>query len=124
MKLVKESLLQCYHLYLKLIHFIFQVFFLFFLKFYDKEISHKCWEKRVIFPLKQNPNRATRQIILNKHSGIIKEIKRKKHTRKLLTEFGQFSLISEQSKNTLLLLLWEKILQIEIFNSEGGEFNL
>jgi len=25
-----------------------------------------CWEKRVIFPLKQNPNRATRQIILNK----------------------------------------------------------
>ena len=25
-----------------------------------------CWEKRVIFPLKQNPNRATRKIILNK----------------------------------------------------------
>jgi len=36
-----------------------------------------CWEKRVIFPLKQNPNKATRQIILNKQSGIIKEIKRK-----------------------------------------------
>jgi len=27
-----------------------------------------CWEKRVIFPLKQNPNRVTRQIILNKQS--------------------------------------------------------
>jgi len=53
-----------------------------------------CREKRVISPLKQNPNRATRQIILNKQSGIIKEIKRKKHTRKLLTEFGQFNLIS------------------------------
>jgi len=56
-----------------------------------------CWKKRVIFPLKQNPNRATQQIILNKHNGIIKEIKRKKHTRKLLTEFNEFSLISEHS---------------------------
>jgi len=61
---------------------------------------------------------------LNKQSGIIKEIKRKKHTRKLLMEFGQFSLISEHSKNSSLLLLWEKILQIGIYNSEGGEFNL
>jgi len=36
-----------------------------------------CWEKRIISPLKQNTNRATQQIILNKQSGIIKEIKRK-----------------------------------------------
>ena len=36
-----------------------------------------CWEKRIIFPLKQNLYRTTRQIILNKQSRIIKEIKRK-----------------------------------------------
>jgi len=56
-----------------------------------------CWKKQVIFPLKQNTNRATRKIILNKQSGIIKEIKKKKHTRELLTEFSLFSLISEHS---------------------------
>jgi len=43
-----------------------------------------CWEKRVIFSLKQNPNRVTRQIILNKQSGIIKEIKRKKTHQKIV----------------------------------------
>jgi len=62
--------------------------------------------------------------MLNKKSGIIKEINRKKHTRKLLTEFGQFSLISEHNRNNSLLLLWEKILQIGIYYSEGGEVNL
>ena len=31
-----------------------------------------CWEKWIIFSLKQNPNRATREIILNKKIGIIK----------------------------------------------------
>ena len=34
--------------------------------FTNKCLANICWEKRVIFPLKQNPNRATRQIILNK----------------------------------------------------------
>jgi len=43
-----------------------------------------CWEKWVIFPLKQNPNKATRQIILNKQSRIIKEIKRKKTHQKIV----------------------------------------
>jgi len=41
-------------------------------------------KKQVIFPLKQNPNKATRQIILNKYNGIIKEIKRKKTHQKII----------------------------------------
>jgi len=45
-----------------------------------------CWKKRVIFPLKQNPNKATRQIILNKQSGIIKDIKKKKTHQKIVNE--------------------------------------
>ena len=32
----------------------------------EKNKRGTCWKKRVIFPLKQNPNRATQQIILNK----------------------------------------------------------
>jgi len=64
-----------------------------------------CWKKRVISPLKHNPNRPTQQIVLNKQSGIIKEIKRKKHIRKLLTEFGQFSLISEHKQKQLTFII-------------------
>jgi len=43
-----------------------------------------CWKKRVTSPLKQNPNRATQQIILNKQSGNNKKDKEEKTHQKIV----------------------------------------